>query len=252
MAAYALEVHNLTVSYDRRPILRAVTFACEPGVVVGVVGPNGAGKSTLFKAILGLIPRGAGRVLIRGVAVDQHRRRIAYVPQREAVDWDYPAVVLDVVLMGRYGRLGWVRRPGAHDRQQAWAALEQVGMTDFARKQIGQLSGGQQQRVFLARALAQEADLLFLDEPFVGVDATTEAVIYQVIATLRDAGKTILVVNHDLSAVREHYDRLLLLNGRVVGFGPVAEVFTPEHLKATFGGRLTMLEQVEHGMVVVR
>ncbi|MCG0239421.1 MAG: metal ABC transporter ATP-binding protein [Firmicutes bacterium] len=245
----ALEVRNMTVSYHRRPVLRAVGFSAYPGEIVGIIGPNGAGKSTLFKAILGLLTPDTGWVAVYGEPVARRRRQIAYVPQREQVDWDYPATVLDVVLMGRYGHLGLLRRPGVRDLEIARAALERVGMAGFADRQIGQLSGGQQQRVFLARALAQEADLYFLDEPFVGVDAATEAIIYEVMASLRDQGKTILVVNHDLSVARERYDKLMLLNGRVVAFGPPEAVFTPAYLRATYGGRLALLEHAEEGTV---
>lgn len=244
MVAAVLEVDNLSVAYQHRLVLRNVSFSCSPGVIMGVVGPNGAGKSTLFKAILGLVPPAAGSVRLFGEVIGRHRRRVAYVPQRELVDWDFPATVRDVVMMGRVAHVGWLRRPSAADHQRVEAALAEVGMAELAERPIGQLSGGQQQRVFLARALAQGADLLLLDEPFVGVDAATEAVIYQIMERLRAAGKTILVVNHDLSAV-ERYDLVALVNGRLVACGPPAEVFTPGNLRATYGGRLAFLDRVD-------
>ena len=240
----ALEVDNLSVAYQHRLVLRGVSFACPPGVIMGVVGPNGAGKSTLFKAILGLVPFAAGSVRVFGEDVSRKRRRVAYVPQRELVDWDFPATVRDVVMMGRVPHIGWLRRPSRADQERVEAALAEVGMADLADRPIGQLSGGQQQRTFLARALAQGADLLLLDEPFVGIDAATEAVIYQIMERLRGGGKTILVVNHDLSAVHR-YDLMALINGRLVAWGPPSEVFTPENLRATYGGRLAFLDRVD-------
>lgn len=245
----AIEVRDLTVSYDRRPVLRDIGFAAGPGEVVGIVGPNGAGKSTLLRAILGLVTPDSGWIAVHGEPIDRLRRTIAYVPQREQVDWDYPATVADVVLMGRYARLGLFRRPGPTDRAVAARALEQVGMADLADRPIGRLSGGQQQRVFLARALAQEAELYLLDEPLQGVDAATEAVVFDVIRSLRDQGKTVLVVNHDLSAVLAHYDVVLLLNGRLIAYGPPARVFTPANLQATYGGRLALFERAGEGVL---
>src|SRR5690606_25976404 len=218
-------------------------FNCPPGVVVGVIGPNGAGKSTLFKASLGLVPRESGEVRIDGVSVDRARSRIAYMPQREDVDWDFPVTALDVVLMGRYQKIGLFRRPGRRDRAIALDLLEKVGLSDLADARIGELSGGQQQRVFMARALAREADLIFLDEPFVGVDASTERTILRIMAELRDAGRTIVIVNHDLSVVEKHYDLVLMLNGAVVAYGPPSEVFRPDLLRRTYGGRLVAFEQ---------
>lgn len=238
-----LEIRNLTVSYDREPVLRAVSVSCPPGAVVGVIGPNGAGKSTLIKAALGLVPRESGEVRVGGVDVDRARDRIAYVPQREDVDWDFPITALDVVLMGRYHRIGLFRRPGPDDRAAARALLGRFGMADMADTRIGELSGGQQQRVFVARALAREADLIFLDEPFVGVDASTERTILRIMAELRDAGRTIVIVNHDLSVVEKHYDLVLMLNGAVVAYGPPSEVFRPDLLRRTYGGRLVAFEQ---------
>ena len=246
----AVEVRNLYVAYGHRPVLRGVRLAVPPGVLAAFVGPNGAGKSTLFKAILGLVKPASGSVRIFGQPVDRQRRRIAYVPQRELIDWDFPATVEDVVLMGRVPRLGWLRWPGPRDRERVREALAEVGMVAYARRPLAALSGGQQQRVFIARALAQEADLLLLDEPYAGVDAATQEVIRRLLARLRDRGKTILVVDHDLSGI-DHYDRVALINGRVIAFGPPAEVMTPDNLRQTYGGRLTYLDRVDPRAVVL-
>jgi manganese/zinc/iron transport system ATP- binding protein len=204
---------------------------------MAIVGPNGAGKTTLIRAVLGMVKPAAGQALVYGKPYEEQRRRVAYVPQRGSVDWDFPTSVLDVVLMGRYGRLGWVRRPGAEDRAAAHEALEQVGMSELAGRQISQLSGGQQQRVFLARALVQHADVYFMDEPFQGVDATTERAIVELLRELRTRGKTVVAVHHDLQTVEEYFDRVTLLNVRRIASGPVGEVFTEENLRRTYGGR---------------
>ncbi len=243
MSNIALEVHDLTVAYRRRPVLWNVDFQTTEGRLVGVVGPNGAGKTTLIKAILGLTPLASGHVEIYGQPYAQQRQLIGYVPQRESVDWEFPVTVRDVVLMGTYGRLGWFRRPGAAEKAIADRCLAQVGLTDFAGRQIRQLSGGQQQRAFLARALAQEATIYFMDEPFAGVDAATEAAILELLRSLREAGKTVFVVHHDLQTVREYFDEVLLLNMRLVAYGSVREVFTQQNLQRTYGGRLTLLDQ---------
>ena len=203
---------------------------------MGIVGPNGAGKSTLLKALLGLVPPVSGSVRLLGEPPGRQRRRVAYVPQREAVDWDFPAVVWDVVMMGRVPHIGWLRRPSLADRSHVEAALAEVGLNHLAHRPIGQLSGGQQQRVFLARALAQQPDLLLLDEPFTGIDAATEAVLYRVIDRLRSQGRTILIVNHDLGALHR-YDLVALLNGRLIAFGPPLQVATPSNLEQTYAGR---------------
>jgi manganese/zinc/iron transport system ATP- binding protein len=239
-----LEIHDLTVAYQKKPVLWGVDLAVPAGRLVGIVGPNGAGKSTLIKAAMGLVPASSGWVKIFGQPVKSQLTRIGYVPQRESVDWDFPVSVMDVVLMGRYGKLGLFRRPKKADRELARACLEKVKMLPFADRQIANLSGGQQQRVFLARALAQESDLYFMDEPFAGVDAATESAIIALLHELRDRGKTILVVHHDLPTARNYFDMLLLLNMRVVAFGPTEEVFTYELLQKTYGGRLTILSEV--------
>jgi manganese/zinc/iron transport system ATP- binding protein len=243
MAAPAiLDVHDVTVAYHRRPVLWDVDLVIERPQLAAVVGPNGAGKSTLLKAILGLVPLASGSVKVFGEPVAKVRRRIGYVPQRESVDWDFPVSVLDVVLMGTYGELGWIRRPGPAQRRRALECLASVGMEGYAAQQIGQLSGGQQQRVFLARALAQQAELYFMDEPMAGVDAATERTIFQVLTQLREAGKTIVAVHHDLRTVPEYFDYVVLLNVRLVAAGPREAVFTPENLRKTYGGRLALLD----------
>ena len=233
---YAVDVADLTVAYRDQPVLWDVDLQVPEGVLLAIVGPNGAGKTTLIKAVLGLVPKAAGRVLVHGAPYEAQRKRVAYVPQRGSVDWDFPTSVLDVVTMGTYGRLGWLRRPGAAEKARAMEALGQVGMADFAERQIAQLSGGQQQRVFLARALVQAADVYFMDEPFQGVDATTERAIVGLLQRLRAEGKTVLVVHHDLSTVPEYFDWVLLLNVRRIAAGPVAEAFTEESLRRTYGG----------------
>ncbi len=239
-----IEVHDLTVSYDKKPVLWNVDFTIPGGALVGIIGPNGAGKSTLIKAIMGLLPLSSGYAHLFGEKLDNVRKRISYVPQRESVDWDFPASVMDIALMGRYGQRGLFKRITAEDRSIARQALEQVHMLEFANRQIGQLSGGQQQRVFLARALAQQADLYFMDEPFAGVDAATEGAIIELLKELKAQGKTILVVHHDLQSAAEYFDWILLLNTRLVASGPTAETLTPTLLQETYGGKLSLLAQV--------
>jgi len=239
-----LEVHDLTVAYHKKPVLWGIDLAVPSGKLVGIVGPNGAGKSTLIKAAMGLLPVSSGWVKVFGEPVKKNLRRVGYVPQRESVDWDFPVSVMDVVLMGRYGRLGLIKRPSSIDRDVARECLDKVKMLPYASRQISNLSGGQQQRVFLARALAQESDLYFMDEPFAGVDAATETAIIDLLHELRSKGKTLLVVHHDLPTARNYFDMLLLLNMRVVAFGPTEEVFTHELLQKTYGGRLTILSEV--------
>jgi manganese/zinc/iron transport system ATP- binding protein len=239
-----VEIHDLTVAYHRKPVLWGIDLVVPKGRLVGIVGPNGAGKSTLIKAMMGLLPLSSGWVKLFGEHSRKNLKRVGYVPQRESVDWDFPVNVMDVVLMGRYGHLGMLRRPTRKDRDIARESLDKVKMLPYANRQISNLSGGQQQRVFLARALAQESDLYFMDEPFSGVDAATEAAIVTLLHELRDRGKTLLVVHHDLPTARNYFDMLLLLNMRVVAFGPTAEVFTQELLQRTYGGRLTILSEV--------
>ena len=238
---WALEVEDLTVAYADQPVLWDIDLQVPQGVKMAIIGPNGAGKSTLVKAAMGLVKPVAGEVRIFGRAREGADGQIAYVPQRSTLSWDFPTDVLDVVTMGTYGRVGWIRRCGAAEREQAEAALEQVGMTDFARRPIAELSGGQQQRVLLARALVQDAPIYILDEPFQGVDAPTEGAIIDVLNGLAEGGKTIIVVHHDLQTVPEYFDAVLLLNVRAIDSGPVSEVFTEENLRFTFGGRVGVL-----------
>lgn len=239
-----LEVHDLTVSYHKKPVLWSVDFTLPKGVVAGIIGPNGAGKSTLIKAIMGLLPISAGFVKIFDQPIDKVRSRISYVPQRESVDWDFPTSVLEVVLMGRYHKIGLFKSPRKADIDAAQDALAQVKMEGFAKRQIAELSGGQQQRVFLARALAQDADIYFMDEPFAGVDAATEATIIQVLRKMVAHGKTIIVVHHDLQSVREYFDWVILLNMHLVASGPTNKVFTEELLQKTYGGKLSLLSKI--------
>lgn len=238
-----LSIHAMTVAYQRKPVLWDVDYDAPPNRLVAIVGPNGAGKSTLIKACLGLVPRASGQVEFWGQSYRNSRARIGYVPQRESVDWDFPVSALDVVCMGRYRRIGWFRPVTGTHKAAALACMDRVSMRDYAGRQISQLSGGQQQRVFLARALAQEADLYFMDEPFAGVDAATERAIVDVLRELKSAGKTVMVVHHDLQTVPEYFDDVILLNMRIVAAGPVRDVFTKDNLHKTYGGRLTLLSE---------
>lgn len=249
MSAPALELQNVTISYGLKPAVRNVTLRIPPQQIIGIIGPNGAGKSTLLKGIMGLLPLDNGQVRVFGRPLNGSRRLLAYVPQKESVDWDFPVTVRDVVLMGRYAHLGLFQRPRRQDEEIASRALEEVGMTEFASRHIRDLSGGQQQRVFLARALAQESAVMLLDEPFVGVDAATEKAIFELMERLKKEGKTLVVVNHDLSVV-EKYDALVMINQRLVAHGPTAEVFHSRTLHETYGGRLTILQQAEQLLVV--
>ena len=242
--AAPLWIQDLTVAYHRKPVLWEIDYVAPSGSLIAIVGPNGAGKSTLIKAVLDLVPRVSGRVTMFGKTYRQQRGRVGYVPQRESVDWDFPVNALDVVAMGLYRQIGWFWPVTRRYRERARAALARVGMADLAHRQISQLSGGQQQRVFLARALVQEADLYFMDEPFASVDAATERAIVDVLFELRAAGRTVLVVHHDLQTVAEYFDQVLLLNMRLVAAGPTAEVFTADNLRKTYGGKLALLDQV--------
>lgn len=238
-----VKVKNLTVAYQKKPVLTDVSFEVPKGKLVGIIGPNGAGKSTLIKAILGLIPKASGDIKIYGKDYQPRDRVVGYVPQRGSVDWDFPTNALDVVLMGRYGHIGWFKRPGKKDVELAKECLRKVGMEAYADRQISQLSGGQQQRVFLARALAQDAKVYFMDEPFVGVDAATERAIVDLLNELKRQDKTVLVVHHDLQTVKDYFDNVILLNMRTIAEGPTGEVFTMENLHRTYGGRLAFLEK---------
>lgn len=243
-----LSIHDMTVAYHRKPVLWDVDLDVPAGKLVGIVGPNGAGKSTLIKAVMDLIPKVSGRVLVFGKSYKASRHRVGYVPQRESVDWDFPVSALDVVTMGRYGRIGWCLPVSRKHRDAARDALDRVGIADLAGRQISQLSGGQQQRTFLARALVQDADLYLMDEPFAAVDAATERAIVSVLQDLRSAGKTAIVVHHDLQTVEEYFDNVILINMRVVAQGPCSEVFTRENLQKTYGGRLTLLDEAAEAM----
>lgn len=233
-----LAIRGMTVSYGQKPAVFSVDMTVQPGAMTAIIGPNGAGKSTLLKAALNIINPLSGQVQVYGTPLEKQRARIAYVPQRASIDWDFPTRVIDVVLMGLYRELGLLGRVRATHRNQAAACLDRVGMAEFADRQIGQLSGGQQQRVFLARALAQKADLYLLDEPFAGVDAATEKAIINVLKSLRAKGKTVVAVHHDLATVRDYFDNVFLINTSKVAEGSVESTFTTENLQAAYGGRL--------------
>lgn len=246
--AVPLSVNDLTVAWYRKPVIWDVAFDVQRQQLVGIVGPNGAGKSTLLKAIMDLVPKASGRVEVFGRSYQQNRARVGYVPQRESVDWDFPISVLDVVTMGLYGKIGWCMPVRRKHREAAREALERVGIGELANRQISQLSGGQQQRTFLARALVQDADLYLMDEPFAAVDAATEKAIVQILREMQQAGKTTLVIHHDLHTVPEYFDSVVLLNMRVVASGPTESVFTRENLEKTYGGRLTLLDEATEAM----
>ncbi|MFZ5571111.1 MAG: metal ABC transporter ATP-binding protein [Thermodesulfobacteriota bacterium] len=243
---HPLWINDLTVAYHRKPVLWDVDLILPEGRLIAVVGPNGAGKSTLIKAVLNLVPRATGDVRIYGRPYEKQRRLVGYVPQRESVDWDFPVSAADVVAMGFYGKIGWIRPVSRRHRDQAVEELRKVGMQDYAHRQISRLSGGQQQRVFLARALAQDARIYFMDEPFAGVDVATEKAIVALLKELKDAGKTCVVVHHDLQTVPTYFDEVVLMNMRVVAAGPTKEVFTEDNLRKTYGGKLTLLSQALH------
>ncbi len=237
----AIEVTDLTVAYGEKPVLWDVDLQVPKGILLAIVGPNGAGKSTMIKTILGLIKPAAGQILVFSKPYVANFRLVGYVPQRSSVDWDFPTTVLDVVLMGRYGHLGWVKRPSRQDKLLAVECLEKVGMKDFMNRQISQLSGGQQQRVFIARAFVQDAQIYLMDEPFAGVDAITERSLIALLRELRAKGKTVICVHHDLQTLKEYFDWVMLLNIRRVALGPVDEVLTAENLRRTYGGRAGFL-----------
>lgn len=247
-----IEIHDLTVSYHRRPVLWNVDVSLPRGGLIGIIGPNGAGKSTLIKAIMGLVRPDSGQVLVNGETLSRQRQAVGYVPQRESVDWDFPVTVRDVVLMGTYGKLGWFRRCGSREHQIADAAIAELGLAEFAGRQISELSGGQRQRVFLARAIAQQADIYLLDEPFAGIDAATQAEIVTLLRRMHQQGRTIVVVHHDLQTAAEYFSHIMLLNMRLVAFGPTSEVFTTPKLQATYSGRLTILTEAAEQLAGAR
>ncbi len=241
----AIQINDLTVAYNSKPALWDVDLAVPEGVLMAIVGPNGAGKSTLIKAALDLIPRAAGDITIYGKPYRKARDLVGYVPQRGSVDWDFPTSVLDVVTMGLYGKLGWLKRPGKQERELALHALEQVSLADLANRQISQLSGGQQQRTFLARALVQDAQIYFMDEPFAAVDAVTERAIVVLLRELRANNKTVVVVHHDLQTVTDYFDWVALLNVEMIASGPVTEIYTQENLRRAYGGHVSFVNHTE-------
>lgn len=243
----SISIKGLSVAYDRKLVLTNIYLDLQPGNVYGVIGPNGAGKSTLFKAILGLIDLNSGKILINGETIKTQRKSIVYVPQRDEVDWQFPATVMDIVLMGRYPLKKMFSRMNQEDKDVAVAALKDVGIEHLKDRQIGELSGGQQQRVFIARALCQGADVFLLDEPFVGVDITTEEKIIDILKRLASQGKTLLVVHHDLSSVAEYFDKVILLNQRLIAFGDTETTFTQENIAKAYRSQLTILHKT--GMV---
>ncbi len=247
----ALELQDLTVCYNKKPAIWDAHLAVPSGTMTGIIGPNGAGKSTLLRAILDITPKSAGTIRIYGRPYYKQRRLVAYIPQRESVDWHYPITALDLVTMGLYRTIGWCRPVRARHRQQALETLDQVGMREFADRQISRLSGGQQQRIFLARALVQNAEIYFLDEPFVGVDAKTERVIVDLLSRLRRENKNIFVVHHDLRTVADYFDWLVMVNTTIIADGPTSEVFTADNLQQTYGGRLALMDddQQAYGLV---
>ncbi|KKO54777.1 metal ABC transporter ATP-binding protein [Paenibacillus sp. DMB20] len=238
-----LKVQGLTASYRKNKVLNDVTFEVQPGSLTSIVGPNGAGKSTLLKVMLELHPKLSGSVSFFGSTLSRMKTRVGYVPQRGSVDWDFPTNALDVVMMGLYGQVGWLKRPNRSHREKAMASLDQMGMADYADRQISQLSGGQQQRVFLARALVQDADLYFMDEPLAGVDAATERAIMTTLKELKMSGKTVMVVHHDLQTVEEYFDHVLLLNRGVVAHGRTEDVFTKDNVYRAYGGTLRWMKE---------
>jgi manganese/zinc/iron transport system ATP- binding protein len=239
----ALEVHQLTVNYDKTPVLWDISLSIPPGNLVGIIGPNGAGKSTFIKTALGLIKPMSGKVTFFGHSLRKIRQKIAYVPQKESVDWDFPITVRDLVLMGRYGRLGLFRWPRSADFAAADHYLDVVGMTSYAHRQINQLSGGQQQRVFIARALLQESDMYFLDEPFAGIDLASETIIMNLLRELKNKGKTVFVVHHDLNTVENYFDWAIILNMRLIAYGPVKQIFNTKTLHSAYGKSYAIFDE---------
>ena len=245
---HRLEIENASIGYGEKIIMRDLSFQVPHGARVAVVGPNGAGKSTLFKALVGILPLHSGKIFIHGESLGTHKDCVAYVPQREDVDWRFPVTVSDVVMMGRYGQIGWWSNPSKTDKQIVRKSIEQMGITDLADLSIGQLSGGQQQRAFLARALAQEPHILLMDEPFTGVDATTQEVTFGLLDHLRKQQVTTIISTHDLNLAASRFDLVLLINHRLIAYGTPHEVFTKENLASAFGNSLLVLE---NGMMLV-
>ena len=245
----ALQIHDLTVAYKFKPVLWDIDLSVPTGVMMAIVGPNGAGKSTLIKSVLNIVKPVAGTVTFFGKPYRSIRSKITYVPQKSSVDWDFPTTVLDLVMMGTYGKLGWIKRPGKKERKLALQAIEKVGLTGFEQQQISQLSGGQQQRVFLARALVQQADLYFMDEPFQGIDATTEKAIIKILKELIEDNKTVIAVHHDLQTIVEYFDYMAFLNIRKIAEGKVEDVFTNENLEKTYGASFNL---ARHGQNIMQ
>lgn len=240
----SIVVRDLSTSYHGEEVLQDINFSFDTGKLIGIIGPNGAGKSTLIKSMLNLIAKDKGEVTFCGKPLKEIRKKIAYVPQRAEIDWDFPIVVLDAVLLGTYPGLGVFRRPKKADREWAYDCLEKVGMEEFSKRQIGELSGGQQQRVFLARALAQKADFFFLDEPLVGIDVSSEELIMNILKGLRDEGKSIFVVHHDLTKVEEYFEDLVLLNKKLIKSGPVKTVLRPDLMREAYDAQFSLLDSM--------
>ncbi|AND40298.1 metal ABC transporter ATP-binding protein [Cytobacillus oceanisediminis] len=240
----AISIEDLHVSYFGNEAVTGVSLTVNTGNLVGIIGPNGAGKSTFLKAMLNLIPKDKGAVRVMGKSIAEVRKSIAYVPQRNAIDWDFPITVHDAVLIGTYPHLKLFRRPKKKDKEWAMECLQRVGMQEFSKRQIGELSGGQQQRVFLARALAQKADLFFLDEPFVGVDVSSEETIVNILKELCRQGKTVIVVHHDLSKANDYFNQIILLNKELISFGTVEEVFKPEVIAKAYKGQFAFMNEI--------
>jgi ABC-type Mn2+/Zn2+ transport system ATPase subunit len=243
-----LTVKSLFVSYHGNEAIENVSFSIEQGKLVGIIGPNGAGKSTLLKALLNLIPKDKGEIQIYGKSFNERRKSVAYVPQRSDIDWDFPINVLDTVLLGTYPNLGLFKKPKKKEKEWALQCLQRVGMEEFSKRQIGELSGGQQQRVFLARALAQKSEILFLDEPFVGIDVSSEETIITILKELKNSGRTILVVHHDLSKVSDYFDELILLNKKLIGYGDIDQILRAEVLSKAYSGQFSFLERLGVGV----
>ena len=240
-----IEIHDVSVSYEKKTVLWDIDLTIPKGSLCGIVGPNGAGKSTLIKAIMGLVPINSGYIKLFDQDLNKVRKKISYIPQKETVDWDFPISVMDIVLMGRYPSIGLFKKPNKNDKKEALLSLKKVGMEAYSKRQISQLSGGQQQRVFLARALTQNAEIYLMDEPFAGIDATTENTIIDLLKQLSKSGKTIIVVHHDLHSVQNYFDWLIMLNLHLIASSNIKDAFTKELLEKTYGGNLSILTKVD-------